>query len=331
MSDALLSGQFFAFAALCLLALGAVIAAIAVSLGRRALSALAPRARHRVCWLLAVLPLGFAASTLFAATLPSLVALVEPALDHCGAHGGEHAHLCFVHVPATAVHIELMALLAFVGAYFALRAGLAVPALVRAARTVDALVETSVTAPTADVRIIESSRPFCFAAGLVRPRIVISRGLHDALTREERAAVVAHERAHAQRRDALSALMAQIAASTHLPGVGAWLRRELEVAAEQCCDEAAAQVAGDRLLVASTILKVERLAHADGSSACAQLAPAFGACAVTRRVEALLEHPRVEPSLRGLAALVLIYWVAAVLFADELHHGAESALSAIAH
>ena len=58
------------------------------------------------------------------------------------------------------------------------------------------------------------------------PRVLLSRGLFDALSAEERAVILAHERAHVRRRDALVGSVARAVAVFHLPWVGRWLVHE---------------------------------------------------------------------------------------------------------
>ena len=334
MSPALQSAQLFALAAAAFLLVGALAAGALRVLAGGAIIGWAPQARHRVLVALSAVPLAVACWLTVVASVPSLIALVDPSEDHCVSHGGEHAHLCFVHLPRDAVHIELVGLLLVAAAYLALRFLSAGADVWRAARVTQALVRTSRTDARRGLVVLETDAPVCFAAGLASPRVVVSRGLMAALSPEEQVVALAHERAHAARRDALARLIVRMTAALHLPGVGAWLRREVEVAAEQSCDEAAAAEVGDRLLVASTILKVERLVLAAGSgdhAAHAATAVALGSCAVERRVHALLAAPRVEPSLRWVGALAVAVLGAALACADGLHHLAESALSRIAH
>jgi Zn-dependent protease with chaperone function len=333
-SVVLQSAPFFALAAAAFMLIGSLGAGALRVFGRRALARLAPRARYRALFAVSALPLGAAVWLTAVASLPSLIALVDPSMDHCVSHGGEHAHLCFVHLPGTAMRGELVGLIVAAVAYMVCRSAGAGLGVLRASRVTRALVRTSQRDESGALVVVETARPICLTVGLMTPRVVVSRGLLAGLTPEEQAVALTHERAHAARRDALMRLVARATAALHLPGVGGWLLRELEVAAEQCCDEAAAAAAGDRLLVASTILKVERLVRASGTSepaAFADVSVALGTCAVERRVEALLVAPRVEPSLRLAGALTVAALFTALVCADGVHHFAESALSRIAH
>lgn len=331
MSPAAQSAQLFLLAGCTFLALGALVAAVILRLTKARLAQWEPHARHRAIGMLAALPVASALALLFSASLPSLLALVVPALDHCPAHGDGHAHLCFIHLPPEGIHGGLLLLLVFVASYAGLRSLFAAARISRALRVVSALVKTGEPRPELGVTLVESSQPVCFAAGIVRPRVLLSRGLFEALSPEERAVVLAHERAHVRRRDALVGAVVRALAVVHLPWVGRWLVRELEVAAEQACDEAAARCVADRVSVAATILTVERVARHAGTWDLAPIAAAFGARAVERRVEALLDEPVPPPRLRWLNVTSAAALGSSLVLADELHHLTESVLSIIAH
>jgi Zn-dependent protease with chaperone function len=169
----------------------------------------------------------------------------------------------------------------------------------------------------------------CLLVGVFRPSIVVSRALLSSVTREELVAILAHEQAHAVRRDTLVRLIAQVSTFFMLPRVRRELLRDLELAAEQSSDEVSAAVIGDRLAMAETILKVERLLEAapDGLGA---LAVSFGGTSVPLRVSALLER-RLDK--RPRLPFVVAALSGALLFAlgSELHHATETLLGFIAH
>jgi Zn-dependent protease with chaperone function len=331
MSPAAQSAQLFLLAGVVFFALGALVAAVIVRLGGARLSRWEPRARHRALALLAALPAASAVGLLFAASLPSLVALIVPGLDHCAVHDDGHAHLCFIHLPTVGIHKGILLSLVFLASYAVLRAGLAASSVLRALRVVAALASTGEQRRDLGITIVETTQPVCFAAGLFRPRVLLSRGLFDALSSEERAVVLAHERAHVRRRDALIGSLVRALAGLHLPWVGRWLVHELEIAAEQACDEEAARLVADRVSVAAAILTVERAAETAAARELDAVAVAFGARAVERRVEALLAEPLPQQSLRPLAISVGIALMSVLVLSDELHHLTESVLSVIAH
>jgi hypothetical protein len=109
------------------------------------------------------------------------------------------------------------------------------------------------------------------------------------------------------------------------------VRRELlaalALASERACDEAAAERTGDRLLVAETILAVERL-HA-GAAAPRLLAASFGDGAVSARVESLLDEPAPPGDVRRAWLHAAAAAATAVALAGPFHHALEHLLGAV--
>jgi Zn-dependent protease with chaperone function len=88
-----------------------------------------------------------------------------------------------------------------------------------------------------------------FCAGLLRPRVFVTRAMVAALADEELEAVLVHEAEHARRRDPLRRLAGRAAADVlfWLPLVGWWSRRRLEDAG-LAADRAAIDRVGRRPL-----------------------------------------------------------------------------------
>lgn len=61
---------------------------------------------------------------------------------------------------------------------------------------------------------LPARRPSAFCAGLMRPRVILTTGLLDALAADEQAAAVWHEAHHASRREPLKVFVGRLAAST---------------------------------------------------------------------------------------------------------------------
>jgi len=324
------SAGLFVVAGAGYLAFGSVATAALVHFAGARLTHWEPRARHRALVAIAALPILFAVGMVFATSLPSLVALVAPRRDHCPVDHDGHAHLCFVHLPSGGVPVGVVALLGLVAGYFAVRAAVGIARVVRALRVATTLAETGVVRRELDATIVESERPLCLTVGLVRPSVILSRGLVDALAPGDRAIVVAHERAHVRRRDALVTSLVRALAALHVPRVGRWLVEEIETAAEQACDEDAANTIGDRVAVAEAILAVERVACGAAAHSISLAAVAMGARAIERRVRALLEEPLPRRSLQPFAFGTLLAFFALLTHADELHHATEFALALLA-
>jgi hypothetical protein len=311
-----------------LAALAALVAAGTVSLLvaaawpplRGRIARLHPAAAARRLWLLAAAP-GLAPPVVLA------LSLLPGALgaDHCTLHA-EHVHLCLRHLAAAQGGAATLLAAGGVGALaWALAAGGL--RLARAWRSAAALAARTRDGDEPDVSILTTDAPLSVCLGAFRPRILVSDGLVRALAPAALGAVLAHERAHARRRDALRGLLARALSWPHLPHVRRELLAALALASERACDEAAAGGTGDRLLVAETILAVERL-HA-GVAAPSLLAASFGDGAVPARIEGLL----AEPAPLGGARRVWIHVAAAVAtaipLAEPLHHGVEHTLGAL--
>jgi Zn-dependent protease with chaperone function len=74
--------------------------------------------------------------------------------------------------------------------------------------------------------------PVAFCAGVLRPRVYVSRGTCTALSDEELTAVLVHEQVHAAHRDPLKRLVARAATDVliYLPLCGWWREHRLELA-----------------------------------------------------------------------------------------------------
>lgn len=148
--------------------------------------------------------------------------------------------------------------------------------------------------------ILPIEPPLAFATGILRGEVVVSEGLLALLDGEERRAALAHELAHAQEGHPRLLFLGQVVASALGPLPPARraftsLRRELEAAA----DDHAAEVVGDRRIVARAIAKV----------GLAGASPAPGAALAEEadlayRIRRLLGDAR-ETRSRGVAAVGL--------------------------
>lgn len=284
---------------------------------------LAPASRARVLLAWAAVPAGIPALLLFVAFSPSIGAALGLSVDHCPEHVG-HVHLCLHHLPASGPALVGGVVLA--AAVFGLAA--AVAHGVRLAALTARLTRTPASSTGRGVGLVRSSRAFAFTAGWLRPRILVSSALADRLTSEQLEIVVAHERAHATRRDAVLVTAARILALAHLPFVRREVLAELTLACEQACDEAAATACGDRVLVAQTLVVAARAASSPPHPAAGL---AFGDGDVAARVESLLDAPR-HGVLPSRAAWLLVAAAGALaLGAPHVHHWTETLLHYLPH
>jgi Zn-dependent protease with chaperone function len=109
---------------------------------------------------------------------------------------------------------------------------------------------------------VDANEPMMALVGLFRPRLIVTRGLVEALTPEEIAAGAAHEAAHGRTRDNLARLAMRFAPDLlHWTRTARRLERRWAAAAEYRAD-AAASIAGGRvarLALASALVKTARL------------------------------------------------------------------------
>jgi Zn-dependent protease with chaperone function len=325
----LASLQLFGLAALLFAAFASVLASVGVPLMRRLLENSPPHVRYRWLWLLAASPLLATIVGMAAALTPSLLGLIWPVYDHCLIHGGTHAHLCFAHLPnevgGPVSWLVLSAAVAFLGG----RAAWGIAGLVRAARVCARLLAHSVPDPLLSAAVIPTAAPICLSIGILKPKTVLSEGFLRAVDAAQLEAVLVHEQEHANRRDALSLLVARATTALMLPRARSQVLGDLALAAEQSCDETAARAIGDRLIMAEVILKVERLLSVP--RAIAPLAASFGGTAIPLRVAALVEPPRSERQRSVLTILVVCALLAVAAVSEQLHHLAETAVGVLIH
>jgi Zn-dependent protease with chaperone function len=113
-------------------------------------------------------------------------------------------------------------------------------------------VESSVPVP---VLRIARKLPAMTAAGIFRPRVLLSGAAEFVLTVNELHCALRHEMAHVQRRDNLRKLLLRCVAFPGMAGLEtAWLE-----ATEMSADDAAVSNAGEALDLAAALIKVSRL------------------------------------------------------------------------
>ena len=108
---------------------------------------------------------------------------------------------------------------------------------------------------------IEHSFPIIAVVGSIKPRLFVASSVLDALTNEELAAAIAHERGHLTARDNLKRLVLRACRdSLMLVPVGRPLDRAWTQAAEGAADEHAARENPDRALnLASALVKIAKM------------------------------------------------------------------------
>jgi len=286
----------------------------------------AMRANHLLAWTVAPAVMGLLLTgSIF---LPTVLSLLGIESDHCQVYAASFSYRCLLH-PLASMERELPWFLLFplsaLGLIFFGRVGWE---LLRVHRLVGALTTASQLDPSRNIWIVESEWPLALVSGVLHARVFVSSRLVHSLSPPQLMAVLAHERAHLHRHDPAWYFMAQILSCFHT----SWLRRrlleDLSLAVEQCCDEEAAKEIGDRLLMADTIVQVERLFNKQFPSMLALL-PSFVGSHVVVRVESLLASPqeRVPITYRIIGCTCMgLMVIGLMLVAEPLHQLTETVL-----
>jgi len=121
--------------------------------------------------------------------------------------------------------------------------------------------ETRLPGEASPVWVIEDPAPRVMLAGLIRPQVVISRKVIAALSSEQLAAVLRHERAHGRSRDNLKRLLVLLAPGIlpFIRGFGALERGWAKITEWAADDRAAAGDSQRSLTLAAALVRVARL------------------------------------------------------------------------
>lgn len=165
-----------------------------------------------------------------------------------------------------------------------------------------------------DVEVLKLDEPVAFALPGRPGRIIVSSGMLGRLSPPQRAALVAHERAHLAGRHHRYLTPATVA-SAAVPMLRP-LADRVRFATERSADEAAATEIGSRRVVADAIARA-----ALGSSASVHGAAAMATSGVAARVTALLSPPPSPRHRLGTTVTAALAVAAGVLGAAvQLHH-----------
>lgn len=310
------------------LALVAAIWAVSLLLGATALLVSRASGRdpalERVAASVALLaPPILGAAAVLAIVVHSFAAAGSTA-DHCGGHG-HHLHLCVAHGAAWAANAWAVASLVAVGALVLARAVDLFTSFVRGLRAIADLRRVAVDSD--GVFLVPSDRLFVFTAGIWRGATFASSAAWRTLGPDERAAALAHERAHQKSRDLLRRAALALLAIAGAPLVGRRMLSVWDSATERLRDRDAAAAVGDETSVASALVALARA----GSPCPAWSAPLAPADELSLRVASVLDDrgPRVRAGARlAMASGIALAAAVPVVFivADPLHHLLETVL-----
>ncbi|HSB21155.1 MAG TPA: M56 family metallopeptidase [Anaeromyxobacteraceae bacterium] len=129
---------------------------------------------------------------------------------------------------------------------------------------VAALARAAGTAPP-PLRVLELDFPALYCSGVRLPAVVVSRGALRLLDPTERRAALAHEMVHLAQRDPLvSWLLMAVRALLLFNPVAQVLARTMAREAERRADDRGAEIAGDRLALASALVRLYRASGGAG-------------------------------------------------------------------
>ena len=121
------------------------------------------------------------------------------------------------------------------------------------------LASVSTEVPELDVWLTPLDRPWSTCVGFLHQRVYVTTGLAKLLDAEELSAAIAHEQAHARRRDSLRQLLAQAAFGPTVVMPTAHLcHRRLQASIERAADHEASRGETDGQALASALVKAAR-------------------------------------------------------------------------
>jgi len=256
---------------------------------------------------LRMFPLITAAVITAAFTVPSFLLLEPRAIDE----------------PVGAIPLALGLCGAVLGIFGLVNAAIAVRRASRAIATwTGGAQPVEANAPVPVLRI-SPTIPAMTAAGIVRPRVLLSGAAEFMLTAGELQTALNHEVAHVRRRDNLKKLLFRLVAFPGMRGLeAAWLE-----ATEMAADDAAVSNAGEALDLAAALIKLSRLGPVEPPVDLTAALVQSPASVMNARVERLIawsSERRVPPRrfspLYGLGAALATVAVFAVTYSQLLVH-----------
>lgn len=237
-----------------------VVCLLAWALGNAvamALSALPPapstrKERHRL-WLLAALPWLFPLLTCLSLVALSLAKTLNWIDDHCRDHFQHHPHFCFEHLPDLALTFAQSSPVVLVASGLLVLLMTRIFAQVKQHRK-GALLQRLVPA-LSRLNQFQDPRPLAFVMGIRQPRIFLSSGLKQWLTKRQQRLVVAHEAAHIRNHDVMKNVVFEVLLSLHLQRK--ILRQRWSLSTELLADQQVAR-RFDALELAEVLVSLER-------------------------------------------------------------------------
>jgi Zn-dependent protease with chaperone function len=276
---------------------------ITVVIGRRRLERCAPAVQSRLLLAAALTP-AFLTTIIFVASVADWL-LSGPAA------------FCLEQSDSSHPSISLLLLFSFFFSRVAILGFRFATDVRRAANANRAFLGAS-TGAFAGCRVLPIDEPQAFVLGILKPHVYLSQVLLATLHPDDLRLVLAHEKAHARRRDPLRRFVAAVGLLFHLPGIAAMLNRRLARSQEMTADAEAASKVEERPRLAEALVRFARLRVSPATIARME----FLNGDLEARVQELLDSsPRTNaPStsliISGFIALCVLSFFAAHL----LHH-----------
>jgi beta-lactamase regulating signal transducer with metallopeptidase domain len=159
---------------------------------------------------------------------------------------------------------------------------------------------------SAPVRVLESATVYSpMVIGILRPVVLIPASILSELSVDQLESLLAHELAHIRRHDYLANLLQSVIETLlfYHPVVW-WISSVIRAERENCCDDIALEVAGDRASYANALAAI-------ASAAAPALAPAATGGLLLARIRRVLALPELDSAraprwIAGAAGLALV-------------------------
>lgn len=239
---------------------------------------------------------------------PEIAQFLVP--EHC------HRGACGSHIPAVDPRSVGGLGLAAAGTGLALFALLILGnALLAGQRRLRTLYALARQVPAREYHLLESDDVVAWCCGLLRPKIVVSRGLVARLDASQLDVILAHEAAHANRLDNLRALLLRWA-TVLWPASLQRVRKDMRDDCESACDAAALAATADRQVFAEALGTIARF----GIGGPPPRAAAFGHTETTARLAALPEDPCTARRVAHVWLALSTVWLIQMLVVTSTSH-----------
>ncbi len=282
-----------------------------------------PKVQEIFLWLCAFLPILIGLYAIFVAEMPSMSHELGLTSDHCHSESVNH-YLC-VYFPPAFNWLSWPGIFLF--SFFAFIAAKLCVGFYRAYQHQSYLstLLSFIESKENDIYLLDSHIPNAFTLGLIRPQVIVSKALCHQLTPDELDIVYKHELAHKKTHDPLRLWLFSLILSFHLPHVRRSFYKAMEISLEKKADAEVLALRNDSELIASTLIKVNRLTNRFFSQAVVANFCHFGKTAIEQRVAYLLasDKGRAFPCLLTSISFS-IFIIIGVSGADLFHHAIEN-------